>query len=28
MDESERQAVLEGTAKKVFRVRPDCWCKA
>ena len=28
MDEAERQAVLEGTAKKVFRVRPDCWCKA
>jgi aminocarboxymuconate-semialdehyde decarboxylase len=27
MDESERQAVLGGTAQKIFRVRPDCWCR-
>ncbi len=27
VDEAEKQAILGGTVKGVFRVRPDCWCR-
>jgi aminocarboxymuconate-semialdehyde decarboxylase len=27
VDESEKKGMLGGTARGVFRVRPDCWCR-
>ena len=27
VDENEKQAMLGGTAKNIFRVRADCWCR-
>ena len=27
VDENEKKAMLGGTAKNIFRVRADCWCR-